>query len=67
MIESGRVPRKGRIRATTKKVSGRVSENGRISVCTGEWYNPNEYREKVESVRVKKNFPDKYLKRLESV
>ena len=67
MIESVRVPRKGRIRASTKKVSGRVSDRGRISVCTGEWYNPSEYREKVESVPLLKNSLDEFRKKVESV
>ena len=34
MVESGRVPRKGRIRATIEKLSGRASEKGRINVST---------------------------------
>ena len=93
MVESGRVLRKGRIYASTEKLSERVSEKGRISVSTGKgriratiqklsgrvpkkgrisgstekWYNPGEYREKVESVRVSKNCPDEYRKRVESV
>ena len=29
--------RNGRIRASTEKLSERVSENGRISVSTGKW------------------------------
>ena len=37
MIESGRVPRKGRTRASTEKLYGRVSEKGRISVSTEKW------------------------------
>ena len=36
MVESGRVPGKGRIRATIEKLSTRVSEKGRISVSTGK-------------------------------
>ena len=36
MVESGRVQGKGRIRATIEKLSGRVSENGRISVSNGK-------------------------------
>ena len=51
MIESRRVPEKGRIRARTEKLFGRVPKNGRISVSTGKWYNPGEYRKKVESVQ----------------
>ena len=67
MVESGRVQGKGRIRASTGKLSGRVPKNARMSVSTGKWKNPGEYREKVESVRVPKNCPDEYLKTLESV
>ena len=36
MIESGRVPRKGRICASNEKLSVRVLEKGRISVSTGK-------------------------------
>ena len=50
MVESGRVPGKGRIRATIEKLSWIVPEKGRISVSTEKWWNPDEYREKVESV-----------------
>ena len=60
MVESGRVPGKGRIRATTEKLSGRVPKNARISVSTGKWQNPGEYQEKVESVRVPKNFSKEF-------
>ena len=35
MIESGGVPGKGRIRASTEKMLERVPNNGRISVSTG--------------------------------
>ena len=38
MIESERVPGKGRIRATIEKLFGRVSEKGRICVSTEKWY-----------------------------
>ena len=55
MASSGSVPGKGRIRASVKKLSRRVPENGRISVNTEKWYHPSHYREKVESVRVSKN------------
>ena len=65
MVESRRVVGKGRIRSTIEKLSGRVSEKGRISVSTGKWYNPGEYREKVELVRVLKNYKDEYRKRVE--
>ena len=67
MVKSERVSGKGRIRATIDKLSGRVSEKGRISVSTGNWYNLGEYWEKVESVRVPKIYPDEYQKRVESV
>ena len=50
MVESGQVQGKGRIRATLEKLSGRVSEKGRISVSTRKRQNPGEYRETVESV-----------------
>ena len=58
MVEFGRLLGKGRIRTTYEKLSGRVSEKGRISVSTRKWENPGEYREKVESMRVSKNCPD---------
>ena len=71
-VESGRVPRNGkikvstendrirpstgkaRIRVSTEKLSDRVPKNGRIRMSTGIWYNPIDYSEKVESVRVLK-------------
>ena len=55
MVESEPVPRKSRIRATIEKLSGRVSEKGRISVSTRILENPGEHREKVESVPLLKN------------
>ena len=67
MVESGQLLGKSGIRASTKKLSGRVPEKGRISVSTGKWWNPGEYPENVESVRVPKNIPDEYLKSLELV
>ena len=67
MVESGRVPRKGRILASIEKLSKRVPEKGRICLSTEKWQNPGEYREKVESIRVSKNFLDKYRKRVEVV
>ena len=39
----------------------------RISMSTIKFLNPGEYREKVESVRVPKNCPDRYRKMVESV
>ena len=50
--ESRRVPGKGRIRASIEKLSGGVSKYGRISESTEKRYNPGEYRENVESMRV---------------
>ena len=67
MVESGRLPGKGRIRSSTDKLSGRVPQNGRISVSTKKWWNPGEYRENEESVRVLKNCPDEYRKMVEAV
>ena len=77
MVESGRVPGKGRIRAGIEKQSGLVPENGwirasieklsrwvpekgRICVSTEKWWNPGEYREKVETLRVSKNYLSEY-------
>ena len=51
---------------TAEKLSVRVPKNGRIRVSTGKCENPGEYREKVESVRVPRNFPDEYRKMVES-
>ena len=67
MIESGLVPGKGRIHSSIKKLSQRVPEKGRICVSTEKWYNMGEYREKVESVRVSKTFPDEYQKMVKSM
>ena len=67
MEESGRVPGKGRIRASTKNLSERVPKNGRISVSTEKLSNRGEYGEKVKSVRALENCPDDYLKMVESV
>ena len=67
MVESRRVPGKGRIRVSTEKLSGRVTKNCRINVSTGKWENPGEYGEKVESVPVPKNCPDEYRKMIESM
>ena len=67
MVESRREPRNSRFRATIEKLSGRVSETGRISVSTGKWKNPGEYREKVEPMPLLKNCPDEFPKRVESV
>ena len=67
IVESGRVAGKGRIGTSIEKLSQRVPEKGRIYVSTEKWYNPGKYREKVESVRVLKNCPREYQKRIESV
>ena len=67
MIESGRVPREGRICATIIKLSERVSEKVRIGVSTKKWWNPGEYRENLESMPLLKNCLDEYRKRVESV
>ena len=48
-------------------MSGRVSEEGTISVSTAKWYNPVRYREKLESVRVPKKCPDEYRKMVQSM
>ena len=52
MVESGRVPGKGRIRPSNEKLSGRYSEEGTICVSTQKWKNLGEYREMVDSGRV---------------
>ena len=62
MVESGRVPGKGRIRASIEKLSRRLPKKGRINVSTEKWKNPGDYRDKGESVRVSKNCPDEYKK-----
>ena len=62
MVDSEQVPGKGRIHASIEKLSGRVSEKGRISVSTRKWQNPGEYREKLESVPLMKNCPDEFQK-----
>ena len=67
MVESWRLPGKGRIRTSVEKLSRGVPEKGRLCVSTEKWYNMGEYREKVESVRVSKTFPDEYQKRVESM
>ena len=67
MVEFGPVPRKGGIHATIEKLFGRVLQKGRISVSTRNWYNPGDYWEKLESVRVPKNCPYEFRKKLESM
>ena len=67
MVESRRVSGRSRIRASIKKVSGRVPKTDRMSVSTQKWENPGEYREKVEFEQVSKNCPEEYRKMVESV
>ena len=50
MAESGRIPGKGKIRASIEKQSRRIPEKGRICVSTENWWNPSEYGDKVEFV-----------------
>ena len=66
MIESGRVAVKGRIHASTEKLSDRVPKNGRIRVSTAIWKDSVENGDKVESVRLLKNCPNQYQKMVES-
>ena len=67
MAESGRVPGRGRIRASIEKQSRRIPEKSRICVSTEKWMNPGEYGEKLESLGVSKNLPDEYRYIVESV
>ena len=67
LVESGGVPGKARIGTSIEKLSRRVPEKGQISVSTEKWKNLGEYLEKLESVRVSKNSPGEYRKRVESV
>ena len=67
MVQSGSVSGKARIRPRTEKVSGRVSEEGTISVSTAKWYTPVEYREKLESVREPKKCQEEYRKSVQSM
>ena len=67
MVESGRVPGEGRLRATFEKLPGRVSEKDRINVSTRNLENPGEHREKIESVPLLKNCTDDYHKMAELV
>ena len=67
MVDSGRVARKGTIRASTKKLSGRLLENGITNVSAIKLHTLGEYRLKVESVRLLKNCLGDYRKMVESV
>ena len=58
MVEFVRVPKNGRIRASTgkgiirastEKLSRRVPEKGSVSESTGKRYNPCEYRKTVHA------------------
>ena len=66
MIESGRVPGKGRIRASTEKLFEPVPKNGIIRVSTGKWKDLGENRDKVEFVRLQKKCSNQYRKMVES-
>ena len=48
MVQSDSVSGKSRIRSSTEKVSGRVSEEGTIYVHNQKLYNLGDYLEKVE-------------------
>ena len=65
MAESGSIRGKGRIRASVEKAFWRVPEKGRSYVSTEKWRNRGQYGEKVESVRVSKNLPGEYRKKVE--
>ena len=52
MVESGQVPGTGRIPASIEKLSRRVLEKGRVYGSIEKLWNPGEYRDKVESLRV---------------
>ena len=65
IVESGRVPTKDVIRASTEKLPGPKRKNGRISMSIEKLFNPGDYREKGESIRVPKNCPDQYVKMAE--
>ena len=67
VIISGGVSGKSGIRVCTGKLSLRVRKNNIIGVSTEKLLNPEEYQEKVESVRVSENCPDEYRKMVESV
>ena len=54
MLEFGRVPRKSKICASTKKLCERVLKNGRIRVSTEKWKDLGEDQDKVEYMRDQK-------------
>ena len=51
---------------STEKLSERVPKNGKIRVSSEKWNDSDEYRDKVESVRVPKNCVNEYRKMVES-
>ena len=63
--ESGGLLGSGRIRASTEKMTDRGLEKGRIRVNSDKWQNPRHYRDQIESMRVSKNWPVGYWKRVE--
>ena len=65
--ESESEPGNGIIHASFEKLSRGVPEKGRICVSTEKWLHPGQYREKVEFLRVSKNCPDEYRKKVDSV
>ena len=67
MVESGRVPGKGRIRASTGKRQNPCEFQKTFPYSTEKGSTLLEYRKKVESVRVSRNCPDEYRNRVESV
>ena len=76
MVETVLVPKIGRIQVSTGKRLNPCEYRKTLKASTGKWsnlliaekwQNPGEYGEKVEFVRVSKNFEDEYRKRVESV
>ena len=67
IVESGRIPAKDGIRASTEKLSEPIRKNYRISVSTDKLLNPGDYWQKLESVRVLKSCPDQFEKMVEPV
>ena len=67
VVESVRVPRKGKIPASIEKLFGWVPEKG-SNQCEYRKMEESEWvPEKVESVRVSKNYSDDYRKSVQSV
>ena len=61
-VESVRVTKHGRIRASTGKSYNPSEYRKTVRVSTGKGLNLCEYRQMVESVRVSKNCPGEYWK-----